>query len=382
MPRAHSYRSTKTEDIAKVVAAWRAADRNISATARQLNCSDVTIGRHLARAVLRGLLPAEEAPQTALSVARAYGARSPGGEYAQAAVAMMKKPMEREPLPDGAAPLDELLKRRKSEFSRHNAAQQARRLVKIQINIDGPIGIAHLGDPHVDDPGMDIATLEKHLRVINKTEAMFAANLGDLQNNWVGRLARLYGEQSTSAREAWQLTEWLVKACDWLYLLGGNHDLWSGAGDPIRWIAGQAGVPYEEWGARMNLVFPNGKEIRVNARHDFSGHSMWNTAHGPSKAVQMGWRDHILTCGHKHTSGYQLLKCPATGLISHVLRVAGYKIHDRYARELGLPNQNISPATVTIIDPSKADDDVGCITVIHDVEMAADFLTFLRRKRK
>jgi hypothetical protein len=283
-------------------------------------------------------------------------------------------------LPDEVAPIEELLARREREYELKSTAEYARKLIPVKIKIHGPIGISHLGDPHVDDPGTDIKTLRRHIDVINKTEGMVAANVGDMQNNWVGRLAHLYGEQSTSAAESWALTEWLIESTDWLYLLGGNHDLWSGAGDPLKWIASHHGQTFEAWGARLNLKFPNGKEIRINARHDFAGHSMWNTAHGPAKAVQMGWRDHLLTCGHKHTSGYQLLKDPASGLISHALRVAGYKIHDRYAKELGLPNQNISPASVTIIDPRFADDDVRLITVIHDVEEGADFLKFKRKR--
>jgi hypothetical protein len=143
----------------------------------------------------------------------------------------------------------------------------------------------------------------------------------------------------------------------------------------------QTGV-HESWGARLNLCFPNGKEVRINARHDFAGHSMWNTVHGASKAAQMGWRDHVLVCGHKHTSGYQLLKDPATGLISHVLRVAGYKVYDRYARELGLPDQNISPAAVTIIDPEYMDDDPRLVTVLHDVAEGAEFLNYKRNRAK
>lgn len=385
MPRAREYKTTPRSTIKSSFEAWLASDRNISAAARLIGVSHATIGRHLADAVSLGLLKSSDAPKTARAQVENLANRANAGGYrsrhTDTADMMRRKPMERDDLPDGEAPVDELIARRKQEFRRHSEAQDARHLQSIKIKIDGPIAIAHLGDPHVDDPGTDIEALERHLTVINKTEGMFGANVGDLQNNWVGRLARLYGEQSTSAKEAWRLTEWLVGACDWLYLLAGNHDCWSGAGDPVQWIARQNGVPYEAWGARLNLEFPNGRAVRINARHDFAGHSMWNTAHGPAKAIQMGWRDHILTCGHKHTSGYQILKDPATGLISHALRVAGYKIHDRYARELGLPNQNISPASVTIIDPSRADDDARLITTIHDVDMAADFLTFLRRKR-
>jgi hypothetical protein len=94
----------------------------------------------------------------------------------------------------------------------------------------------------------------------------------------------------------------------------------------------------------------------------------------------MGWRDHILTCGHKHVSAYGILKCPATGLISHAIRAAGYKIHDRYGKELGLPDGNFGPTAVTIIDPSKDDDQAGLITVFWDVQEAAEFLTWKRSK--
>lgn len=288
---------------------------------------------------------------------------------------------EAEILPEDLPPAEEILARRKKQYARKKAHDDARRLINVKVRIDGPFGICHLGDPHVDDDGTDVADLERHIRLINDTEGLFGANVGDHQNNWVGRLAHLYGEQSTSAAEAWVLTEWLVTSITWLYILGGNHDCWSGAGDPVKWMTREQVGVSENWGARLNLKCPNGREVRVNARHDFPGHSMWNTAHGASKAAQMGWRDHILTCGHKHTSGYQLLKCPSTGLISHVLRVAGFKILDRYAKEMGLPNQNISPSATTIIDPQYADDDPRLVTVIHDVEEAADYLTWKRGRK-
>jgi hypothetical protein len=107
----------------------------------------------------------------------------------------------------------------------------------------------------------------------------------------------------------------------------------------------------------------------------------YNTAHGPVKAAMMGWRDHILTCGHTHVSGYQVVRDPANGLISHAIRVASYKTYDRYAEEKGLPNQTIFVCPVTIIDPSRAEDDPRFITTLFDPETAADFLTFLRKRK-
>ncbi len=285
-------------------------------------------------------------------------------------------------LPDENISTDVLIARRKESFAQKRAAKLARKLIPVKVNIEGPFGIAHLGDPHVDDDGTDIGLLEAHTKIIKTTHALFGANVGDITNNWVGRLARLYGEQSTSARDAWQLADWLVHTIPWMYIVGGNHDVWSGEGDPLKWITHQANVLYQWHGVRLNLMTPNGRSFRVNARHDFKGHSMWNVTHGPAKAVQMGWRDHVLTCGHKHESGYQILKDPASGLISHVIRVGSYKTFDRYAEEKQLPDQTFTVAPVTIFDPAYADDDARAITVIMDPEEAASYLTWKRKRAR
>jgi hypothetical protein len=285
---------------------------------------------------------------------------------------------DRTDLPDELPTAEELIARREKQFQRKRAAKEARRLIPVAINIDGPFGVCHMGDPHVDDDGTDLAKLRSHLDICNQTEGLFAACVGDYSNNWVGRLARLYGEQSLSAAEAWVLVEWLIHSTEWLYLIGGNHDCWSGAGDPIQWIAKHKGQQYEHNGARLELQTPSKRTFRVSARHEFVGHSMYNAAHGPAKAALTGHRDHVLTCGHQHISGYNVLKDPQTGLITHALRVASYKTYDRYADEKGLRDQNIFVAPVTIFDPRFADDDVRAVTTIFDPHAAAGYLTWLR----
>lgn len=282
-------------------------------------------------------------------------------------------------LPNELPSIDELLDRRKSEWHRVNKARTARKLIRINVKVDGPFGIAHFGDPHLDDPGTDIESLEKDVQTVQRTPALFGGNVGDNHNNWVGRLARLYAEQETTAREAWMLVEWLIQSIDWLYLIKGNHDVWSGPGDPLDWISKGPGI-LEPHGARIALMSPNGVETRINARHDFHGHSMWNEVHGPKKAAKMGWRDHILVCGHKHTSGFALDKCPASGLVSNIIRVAGYKVHDSYASQLGLPDQNIFPSCVTIIRPDEPEDSPRRVHFIPDLREGAEYLSWLRAR--
>jgi len=277
-------------------------------------------------------------------------------------------------------PVEDIISFRQKAYKQKKKSKQSRNLVNININVDGPIGIAHFGDPHVDDDGTDLSQIIMYMDIINETEGMFAGNLGDIQNNWIGRLAALYGQQSTSAKESWRLTEYFVNKLDWIYLVAGNHDVWSGDGDPLEFIMRDHKGLYERWGARMNLIFPNGKEIRINARHTFKGNSMWNTAHGVAKAAQMGWKDHVLTCGHTHVSGYQVVKDAASGLISHALQVASFKIMDNYADKLGLDDKNIFNCPVTIIDPRYDDDDNRLITTIFNPLIASEYLKYLRSK--
>lgn len=292
-------------------------------------------------------------------------------------------PFEIEKPPSAGLSTDELVEQRKLRYQRKQEHEDARALIPVKINMDGPIGIVHFGDPHVDDDGTDIFALEHDTGVVAKTPGLFAGNVGDTTNNWVGRLARLYGEQSTTAEEAWQLAEWFMGRCadKWLYVIGGNHDAWSGAGDPLNWITRQRPGLYQSSEIRLNLTFPNGREVRINAHHDFSGHSMWNAAHGSMKAAQMGFRDHLLINGHKHTSGYGIVKDPATGILSHCMQVASYKIYDRYAREKGFRDQHIAPCVTTIINPY-AKKETGLISAFWDVDEAAEYLTHLRRKAR
>jgi len=284
------------------------------------------------------------------------------------------------PLPDDDVPIEELIAQRKRKFQHKREHEEASKLIPIKIKMAGAIGILHFGDPHVDDDGTDIEALERHTDLVNRTEGLFAANVGDTTNNWVGRLAKLYGEQATSASQAWRLAEWFINRCDWLYMIGGNHDLWSGSGDPLRWIAKHQNSLYKSSEARIALRFPSGLEVRVNARHDHSGSSIWNPAHGPMKAALMGTRDHLYVAGHKHESAYSVLKDAISGITMHAMKVASYKIYDRYAKEHGFRDNCLSPCALTTINPALPPDHPDLVKVWWEPEEGADYLTFLRRR--
>ncbi|WP_461554679.1 hypothetical protein [Sulfuriferula sp.] len=284
-------------------------------------------------------------------------------------------------IPDALLPVEDLVERRKRQFAQKKKHEEARKLIPIKIKKTGAIGILHYGDPHVDDDGTDLSLLEHHMHLTNTVEGLYGANIGDTTNNWVGRLARLYAAQSTSAAESWQLAEWFIRGTNWMYMIGGNHDAWSGDGDPIRWIAGEINATYQDSEARLQLNFPNGKHVRINARHDFTGHSMYNPVHGATKALHFGIRDHVAVCGHKHVSGYGVLKDPDSGITMHALQIASYKVYDRYAREKGFRDQALSPCAVTVINPDLDPQSPDLIKVFWDADEGANYLKFLRRKK-
>lgn len=286
-------------------------------------------------------------------------------------------------IPDDDVPIGELIAQRKRKFEKRRDYEEAVKLIPVTVKIKGAIGILHYGDPHVDDDGTDIGALEEHAAIVRSTPGLFAATVGDMTNNWIGRLARLYAEQSTSAKQAWRICEWFVEQNrgHWLYLVGGNHDGWSGAGDPLQWITRQNDALYRASECRMQLNFPGGRAVRVNCRHDFQGHSQWNPAHGPMKALALGVRDHLATCGHKHESAYSVLKDPTEGITMHALKIASYKVYDRYAKEKGFRDQTLSPCAVTTINPALPDDHPDMVKVWWDPREGADFLTYLRGRK-
>ena len=103
--------------------------------------------------------------------------------------------------------IDDIIEYRKKRYVQKYDAYKQRQLIDVKINVNGIIGLCHFGDPHVDDDGTNLAEIYTLCNLIGNTEGLFAGNLGDIQNNWVGRLKALHGQQSTTAKESWLISE-------------------------------------------------------------------------------------------------------------------------------------------------------------------------------
>jgi hypothetical protein len=284
-------------------------------------------------------------------------------------------------LPDPELPVEEIIAHMKRVTERDIKAFEARKLINISVKLDGPIGLAHFGDPHIDNHGCDWNQLEADVKTVRDTKGLFGGNVGDTTDNWSGRLAALYSLNPNTRGEVRKLVEWFCSTVPWMYFLLGNHDIWTGGSNVMEFIKNSSGV-FEPWSARMKLTFPNSKEVRINARHDFPGQSMWNQMHGQLKESMLGNRDHILVAGHRHTSGHMIVKDSSSGLISHLLRVSGYKRSDHYANEGGFRDSRIRASSMTIINPTYRDDDPRLIRTELDLQEGAEILTWMRSRHE
>ena len=276
--------------------------------------------------------------------------------------------------------IDQILEDRRKSFSRQAKSAASKAMIEFKIKDSKPLGLFVFGDPHLDDDGTDIGLIESHMALINATPNCYAVNIGDVRNNWVGRLMALYAHQSITESEAWELAKWFFDGVPHLLHVGGNHCKWSGGRDLLPLLAKNAGQLYVDHGARLALTFANKRRVTINARHKFPGNSLYNVAHGVNRGSrEAGILDNIVVAGHIHCSGYNILKNPVTKLVSHCIQVASYKIFDSYAEEMGLTDQNISPSVLVVINPEAKE--AGLVTVFHDVEEGAAFLQSKHKKK-
>ena len=250
---------------------------------------------------------------------------------------------------------------------------------KVKVNETKPIGVAFIGDPHVDNAGCNWVLLKKHIEVLQR-EGIYSVGIGDYTDNWVGRLTRLYAKNNMSRERAIKVCKWFIgdSGINWMVLIRGNHDMWSpGFDDPLMWMESGA-APKMDWAAQFKITFPNGRECKVDARHNFKGHSMWNTLHGMQKAAHMKDSAHLYVAGHTHNWALHQEESASKQFTYWLVRARGYKYIDEYANILGHDEQKDGATILAVIDPDKYGSSfVQCFV---DLETGADYLQWLRRK--
>lgn len=286
-------------------------------------------------------------------------------------------------IPDADIPVEELIEKLERSYHRRSAHVAAKKWMRFSLRDDGPYMLAVVGDPHLDDPGCNWPLLRRDVEIMRRPHT-HAICLGDVTNNWSGRLVRLYAEQETTRSQAWKLAEWFFRAVPWLAIIAGNHDMWSsshGTGDPLDWMARGHAVK-EDWLAQFEVATPGGHAIKIDARHDFKGSSIYNPVHGLMRAQKFsGGEADILCAGHQHHAEVYCGQDPAKAAKPFwLVRARGYKHIDSFADQHQYESQaSWHGSTVGIVvDPSRP---VGAqIHAYTDLAEAAEILTFKRQR--
>lgn len=340
----------------EIVTAVEAAGGSIRAAAKALNCSQSTVRLRLSNASV------------------AYGNEARIAEKESAPVTLPE-------FPDDDIPIAEIRSLMARRFEKRQANHKSKEWFPVKVNIDGPIGVTFWGDPHVDDDGCNWTLLNRHCDIHRANKALFSVNIGDTVNGWMNRLVHLYANQETSEKTARKLAEWFLTDAGirWLCVLWGNHDLWSLFPEVMR-AGNVAKVPMEDWQARFRLVFPNKREARVWAAHDFPGNSMWNSLQGPQKAAHTKSEAHIYACGHKHNWAMHQEESASRDFTYWLIRARGYKFIDSFGEKLGHMSQDEGASITCIFDPASKSE-AGFIQSFADMDAASDYLGYLRKRK-
>ncbi len=284
-----------------------------------------------------------------------------------------------EPLPPDDLNAAELIDLAKRRFEIRHAHVAAKRWRQFRVPTDGPYALQFWGDPHLDDDGCNWPLLTDHCELAAKTKHLYGVSVGDVSNNWVGRLMKLYGDQETSKKTAQKFIKWFMResGVNWFMWVHGNHDAWNDGNALIEGMNVNH-VVMEDWQAKVTLTSPNGHDLRLWVAHNFPGTSQWNKLHGPQKAAQMKDWAHMYVAGHHHNWALHMEEHDHRNFVYWLARVRGYKFFDAYADHLGFGEQRYGSSIVAVIDPNA--DKLNAITCFADPHEGVDFLAFKRRR--
>jgi hypothetical protein len=332
----------------EAVTAYRAANYNVSETARQLGLTRAGTRDRLKGALVAGMISDEE-------------------------------------LRDPNAPsCDEYLAARERKFAAYQKKKRKgdwRKPVMAKLPAR-PFRLKVFGDPHIDADGCNFALLEKHWLEMDAAEGVYGVCVGDWFDNWRTSLAHLWKDTTVAPSDSWLCLEWLMEqrgealiaACS------GNHDDWShGPVDPVDLLMKRHGVIYRKGAVRVALSFDDLPPIFMAVRHKWKGHSIYSAAHSIVRSAVWGWRDHLMIGGHIHQDEPRLISFP-DGFRAHACQVSAFKEFDDFPDIHGMMGPKISPVWDLVIDPRRPDTDPDKVKVFWDSEDAAAFLAHLRAR--
>lgn len=258
--------------------------------------------------------------------------------------------------------------------------KKAQEWFSVKINSPGPFMYVAIGDQHIDDPYCNLELFYEHIKICRSHPNIYVLPMGDLHNNWVGKLERLYAEQTVSRDRAYAGIKWFLKESGLKIPVAilGNHDVWNEGKRILKEIVGDAFVVCD-WSAKFKLICPNGREVCFDAAHDHKGHSIYNTMHAQKRqALFTGRKAHVFIGAHRHEPGFTKDWWGHERITTWYIRPGSYKWFDQHAVNHGFANHQDAPAMAMIIDPD-AKGSNPIVFVSDDLELAVKVLETLRK---
>lgn len=283
---------------------------------------------------------------------------------------------------DEDLPFEELIKKHYIPRTEKKIAHKNQfKWMPVSVKVDGPFLYVAQGDQHMDDPYCNLKLFMRHIELMRRPDVLVLP-MGDLHNNWVGRLQKLYAHQDMSRDVAYKGIDWYFNhsGLNIPLALAGNHDVWEMGYKILSLIVDKDKTVLADWRAQFELVCPNGRVVKIDAAHDHKGSSQYNALHGQKKAALAGVKADVFFGAHRHTPGIAKDWYPEEGKVCWYVRPGSYKWFDQHAVNNGFPNYQDAPAMCAVVDP-ETENVNPIVFVSDDMEFALDMLSFLRKKR-
>ncbi len=289
------------------------------------------------------------------------------------------KDVELPVFPDDDIPAEDILDHMEKRFEQRLEHDNALNWFEIKINDPKPMGLTFVGDPHLGSNGCNIPLLRSDVEIMSSTPGVRAVNLGDTADNWsYGYLIKLYAENDVSRQTERRLARWFLEdaGIPWLVWLMGNHDAMAeGFGIYLKTLNAKR-IPMVDWRAKFKLIFPNGREVKVDAAHNHKGTSIYNPLHGQKRAALWNEDADITVAGHHHNWALTQEELE-DGRVVQLARARGYKWLDDHATTNGFTRKNHGASIMFIINP-EAESETDFIQPYANLKRGADYLTYLR----
>jgi hypothetical protein len=282
-------------------------------------------------------------------------------------------------------PIEDLIERAIIHNERKAEYASRRKVVDINLHVEGPFGIVGLPDQHLNNPGTQLRKAMRDAEIIANTDGLYCMAVGDWLDNFIiGRLERERRGDVMSHSDAMRLQEYYVTkiAPKLLAAIGGNHNDWPqmlGGSDPLGELfhrLGKQGI-YDADEMRVRLNLPSGHSFVHLVRHIFPGHSKYNTAHGVLAWMLEKWQgEDCLWGGHIHSSAHVAIEREYMGdsKVVHGMQLATYKTEDKYAISRGFRKNTPFIAPIVIHVP-----ETGKTIFFEDISEGVAYLDFLRK---